>query len=283
MKKLLFYLIILFSTFILIGNGLAAEIAWLQVQHREYGTGKSINRLNFGLVDEETNYVTSKSAITNVLLRDPFGNPVELAPVEFGSVEEIYGNYDAKNSQWYFDESWQYDSWFSVDINAPLVAGSYVLSVKTADGKKSERAYTFNQQVDLPIIDADSIEFHTDSGGNLIWTWRVPDQLGRLSLNHPMRARASIDIYNKDKYAGYFSMMPSYYPFILTLKTWSYGPGFFTYLYPLKIFIGIFCEGFLAADGTEIIGFPFIFVGRRSTFFIDIHFANSTLFSASLT
>jgi hypothetical protein len=55
MKKLLFYLIILFSTFILIGNGLAAEIAWLQVQHREYGTGKSINRLNFGLVDEETN------------------------------------------------------------------------------------------------------------------------------------------------------------------------------------------------------------------------------------
>jgi len=207
MKKLLLYLIILFSTFTLIGNALAAEIAWLQVQHREYGTGKSINRLSFGLVDEEMNYVTSKAVVNSVQLTDPFGNPVELAPVEFGFVEEIYGNYDAKNSQWYFDQSWQYDSWFNVDIEAPLVAGQYILSVSTADGKKSERAYTFNQQVDLPIIDSDSIELHSDSGGNLIWTWRIPDQLGRLSLNHPMRARASIDIYRNERYAGYFSII----------------------------------------------------------------------------
>ena len=207
MKKMLLFLIVLFSTYTLIDNALAAEIAWLQVQHREYGTGKNINRLSFGLVDAETNYVTSKAAANGVQLLDPFGNPVELAPVEFDSVEELYGNYDAKNSQWYFDQSWQYDSWFSVDIEAPMVAGSYILGITTADGKKTERAYTFNQQVDLPIIDSDSIELHSDSDGNLIWTWRVPDQLGGLSLNHPMRARASIDIYSNDKYAGYFSII----------------------------------------------------------------------------
>jgi hypothetical protein len=207
MKKLISYLFILFSTFILIGNALAAEIAWLHIQHREYGTGKSINRLSFGLVDEELSYVTSKSAVNSVILTDPSGNPVKLAPVEFGFVDEIYGNYDAKNSQWYFDPSWQYDSWFSIDIKAPLVAGSYVLSVTTADGKKAERAYTFNQQADLPIIDSDSISMEPDSDGNLIWTWRVPDQLGRLSLNHPMRARASIDIYSKGEYTGYFSII----------------------------------------------------------------------------
>jgi len=207
MKKLLLYLMILPGTFTLIGNAVAAEIAWLQVQHRAYSTGKRINRLSFGLVDEETNYVTSKAAVKSVQLLDPFGKPLKLAPVEFGSVEEIYGNYDAKNSQWYFDPSWQYDSWFSVDIEAPLVAGSYILGVTTADGKKAERAYTFNQQVDLPIIDADSIKLEADSDGNMIWTWRIPDQLGRLSLNHAMRARASIDIYDKDRYAGYFSIV----------------------------------------------------------------------------
>lgn len=130
-----------------------------------------------------------------------------MTPLKFGSVEEIYGNYDAKNSQWYFDENWRYDSWFSIDIKAPLVAGSYVLSVTTADGKKAERAFSFNQQVDLPIIDSDSIKLEPDSGGNLIWTWRIPYKLGPLSLNHHMRARASMDIYNKDKYAGYFSII----------------------------------------------------------------------------
>ena len=201
------FFIILFSTITVSGSAFAAEIAWLHAQHREYGSGASINRLSFGLVDEEMNYVTSKTAVKSVQLLDPFGNPVKLAPVEFGFVEEIYGNYDAKNSQWYFDKNWQYDSWFSVDIEAPLVAGAYMLSVTTADGKKSERAYTFNQQVELPVIDSNSVVLHSDSDGNLILTWHIPDSLGRLSLNHPMRARASIDIYNNDRYSGYFSII----------------------------------------------------------------------------
>jgi len=142
-----------------------------------------------------------------------------LAPLEFGSVEEIYGNYDAKNSQWYFDENWQYDSWFSSDIEAPLVAGPYVLSVTTADGKTAERAYIFNQQVDLPIIDSDSVELEPDSDGNLIWTWHIPEKLGSLSLNHPMRARASIDIYDKDQFAGYFSIiLPVHLGFVFIPK-----------------------------------------------------------------
>jgi len=204
---MLLYFIVIFSTCIATGNALATEIAWLHVQHREYGTGAGINRLSFGLVDEEMNYVTSQAGVNSVQLMDPLGKAVKLAPVEFGAVEEIYGNYDAKNSQWYFDKSWQYDSWFSVDIEAPLVAGDYVLSVTTADGKKSERTYPFNQQVDLPIIDSDSIEFHPGSSGELILTWQVPHELGRLSLNYAMRARVSTDIYSNDNYAGYFSII----------------------------------------------------------------------------
>lgn len=207
MKKITPIVIVIGLVLLLAGNAPAAEIAWLHVQHRAYGSGKTINRLSFGLVDEEFNYVTSKTFIKEVRLTDPSGKPVELSPVDFGSVEELYGNYDAKNSQWYYDETWQYDSWFSVDIEMPLVAGSYILSVTTADGRKTERAYTFNQQVALPIIESESIKLRPDSSGNLILSWRIPDQLGRLSLNHPMRARASIDIYSSDRYSGYFSII----------------------------------------------------------------------------
>jgi hypothetical protein len=207
MKKTALYLFILYGAITFAGHAAAAEIAWLHVQHRQYGSGTSLNRLSFGLVDEEMNYVTDKAAVNRVQLTDPFGNPMELAPVEFGFVDEIYGNYDAKNSQWYFDPTWQYDSWFSVDIKAPLVAGSYILSVTTADGHTSERDYLFDRQVDLPIIESDSIDLRPDSDGNLIWTWRVPDQLGHLSLDHPMRTRASIDIYSDDRYTGYFSVI----------------------------------------------------------------------------
>ncbi len=207
MKSKLLYAMIFLSIFISIGNVLAAEISWLHVQHRSYGSGETLNRLSFGLVDEEVNYVTSKAVLDSVQLTDPLGNAVKLGPVKFGSVEEIYGNYDAKNSQWYFDEGWQYDSWFSADVEAPLVAGTYILNVRTADGRKAERAYVFNQQVNLPIVDADFLELRPDSKGNLVWTWRIPDSLGNLSQYHPMRARASIDIYENDRYAGYFSII----------------------------------------------------------------------------
>jgi hypothetical protein len=216
MKKTISIAVVLYISLLFIGNSLATEIAWMNVQHREYANGKDVNRLNFGLVDQELNYVTSRTAVKDIQLIDPMGKPVKLSPVEFGSVDEIYGNYDAKNSQWYFDKTWQFDSWFKANIEAPLVAGSYILTVTSAEGKKTERAYTFNQEVDLPIIDSDSIKLRPDSSGNMIWTWRIPEKLGSLSLNHPMRARASIDIFNDNKYAGYFSIIiPVHLGFVL--------------------------------------------------------------------
>lgn len=215
MKKTIFIATVLYISLLFIGNSLAAEIAWMHVQHREYGDGKRVNRLSFGLVDDEINYVTSKTAVRDIQLIDPMGKPVKLSPLEFGSVDEIFGNYDAKNSQWYFDKTWQFDSWFKANIEAPLVAGSYILSVTSAEGKKTERAYTFNEQVDLPIINADSIKLRSDSSGNMIWTWSIPEKLGSLSLNHRTRARASIDIFKDHNYSGYFSIIiPAHLSFV---------------------------------------------------------------------
>ena len=78
-----------------------------------------------------------------------------------------------------------------------LNPGIYWLKVTTTDGKVAERAFAFNRRIVLPIIDSNSIQLQPDFNGNLIWTWKIPIELGQLALNHKTRTRASIDIYKK--------------------------------------------------------------------------------------
>jgi hypothetical protein len=132
---------------------------------------------------------------------------VKLAPHVFGEVEEIYGRYDSKNSRWHYSSGWEYDSWFSVDILAPLAAGQYRLRVSTAEGETAEGTYAFARSAGLPVVAADTFAVRSDPGGNLIWTWDIPEELGRLSENEKTRARASIDIYSGDESMGYFSII----------------------------------------------------------------------------
>lgn len=207
MNKRLLILIFFSIFFFAAGNVFAVEIAWMHVQHREYGEGKIINRLGFGLVDDETQYITDEAAVKDVTLYDPNGKPVKLLPYKFGSVFEIFGTYDTKNSQWHYNKTWQFDSWFSVDVLTSLIPGVYRLKVTTTDGKVAERAYPFNKRVVLPVINADSMQLQPDPYGNLIWTWQIPAELGRLSFNHKTRARASIDIYKNKKNIAYFSII----------------------------------------------------------------------------
>ena len=205
MKKLLIFLFCVF--FLTMGNALALEIAWMHVQNRGYGSGKSFNRLGFGLVDDRGNYLTDAGNITEIKLYNPERKELKLSPVEFDSVEEIFGSYDSKNSQWYYSKAWQFDSWFSADILDSLPPGIYWLKVTTVDEKSAEQTFALNRRVELPIINLNSFNFNSDTYGNLIWTWNIPSELGRLSLNHKMRARASIEIFKDKNYVGYFSII----------------------------------------------------------------------------
>jgi hypothetical protein len=207
MNKRLLILIFFSIFFFAAGNVFAVEIAWMQVQTRLYGEGKSINRLGFGLVDDEIQYIANDAAVKEVALYDPDGIPVELSSHSFGSVFEIFGTYDTKNSQWLYSKTWQFDSWFSADILAPLIPGLYRLKVTTTDGKVTERTYGFNKSVVLPIVDSTFIQLQPDQDGNLVWTWQIPAELGRLSFNYKTRARASIEIYTNNKNTGYFSIL----------------------------------------------------------------------------
>ncbi|UCH21779.1 MAG: hypothetical protein JSU83_00470 [Deltaproteobacteria bacterium] len=205
MKKLLIFVYCIF--FFTMGNAFAVEIAWMHVQNREYGSGKSFNRLGFGLIDDRKQYLTDNKKIKEVNLYNTEKKELKLSAVKFDSVEEIFGSYDFKNSQWYYSKAWQFDSWFSADILDSLTPGMYWLKVTTVDGKLAEQTYAFNGRVELPIINSNSFQLNPDTYGNLIWTWNIPIELGRLSLNYKMRARASIEIFKDKKYVGYFSII----------------------------------------------------------------------------
>ena len=204
MKKTIIF--ILFIFLYATGNALAIEISWMHVQHREYGNGNAAIRLGFGLVDDSGNYLTDNRNVKDVKLYDPNKKEVKMSEVTFDSVKEIFGTYDDKNSQWFYSKTWQYDSWFYAEIKETLIQGIYWLKVTTTDGKVAERTYAFNQRIELPVIDSGSIQLQPDLHGNLIWTWNIPMELGRLALNHKTRARASIDIFKDEKNVGYFSI-----------------------------------------------------------------------------
>jgi hypothetical protein len=205
MKRIIF--IVLCISFYATGNALSTEISWMHVQHREYGDRKALVRLGFGLIDDHGNYLTDDRNVKEVKLYDPDNKELKLAPLNFNSVEEIFGTYDSKNSLWLYSKIWQFDSWFNTEIMESLNAGIYSLKVTTTDEKVAERTFVFNRRIVLPIIDSNSIQLQQDINGNLIWTWKIPMELGQLSFNHKMRARAAIDIYKDKKNVGYFSII----------------------------------------------------------------------------
>ena len=56
--------------FLLVSNTFAAEISWMYVQHRKYETGRTLNRLAFGLIDEKGQVSTDGKDVSNVQLTD---------------------------------------------------------------------------------------------------------------------------------------------------------------------------------------------------------------------
>ncbi len=213
MKKIIVTVILI--SILAVSNVYSAEIAWMYIQHRVYGEGKSLNRLGFGLIDDELQYLTSDSAVSEVKLYNSQGKEVKIAPHRFGTVNEIYGYYDSKNSQWRYSKKWQFDSWFSVEILEELIPGKYRLFVKTADGKTTERLSVFNRRINIPFVEKSSMQVQRDVHGNLIWTWDVPENMGILALQTKTQARAAIDIFKNDQNVAYFSIiLPSHMGYV---------------------------------------------------------------------
>lgn len=214
MKKLLFLVLCVF--FSAMESAFAVDIVWMQVQHREYGNGKTFNQLGFGLTDAYGNYLKDGKRIRSVKLYNPAKKELTLSGLKFASDKEIYGTYNAKNSQWHYGMNWLFESWFAAEISDVLTPGVYWLKVTMTDGKTAEQTFVFNTLVDLPVIDVGSFELNPDAHGNLIWTWKIPLELGQLSLTHKLRARVAMDIFSAGKDVGYFSIIvPVHLGFVL--------------------------------------------------------------------
>jgi hypothetical protein len=205
MKKLIMIVFCIIS--LTATNAFAVDVAWMYVQQRHYGDGRNINRLSFGLTNDLGNYLSDDGDVAKIALYGPSGKAVELSSHKFGSVEEITGFFDYRNSQWRYSPDWRFDSWFSIDILEALKPGKYRLEVSTADGKTTERTYKFNKSIVLPIIDPHTVQIRWDQQDNLIWTWDIPLDLGHLSLNSRTQAKAAIDIYRKNKNVAYLSVL----------------------------------------------------------------------------
>jgi hypothetical protein len=201
--------------FLFVSNVLAAEISWMYVQHRKYETGRNLNRLAFGLIDEKGQVSIDGSVVTDVQLYAPNGMSINLSKYRFDSDEEMFGLYDAVRSQWYYSDNWQFDSWFRANFSEPLIPGQYLLKVTTVDGMVVENSFYFKKHVELPVITSSSFKIYNDTLGNVIWKWAIPDDLGRLIFNHFTEARASIDIIkNKKNVAYFFIKIPSHLGYV---------------------------------------------------------------------
>jgi hypothetical protein len=213
MKKRILIVLCIFSLTAV--NTFAVEVAWKYVQHRHYGDGRDLNRLGFGLIDDLGNYLADDRSVKEITLYGPSGKPVELSVHKFGTTEEFVGFFDPKNSQWHYNSDWRFDSWFSSDILKPLISGIYQLKVVTGNGSVTERNYKFNRQINLPMVDSRSVQLRWDQYGNLIWTWDIPLDLGRLSFNSRTSTKAAIDIYRKNQNVAYFTVtIPSQMGFV---------------------------------------------------------------------
>jgi hypothetical protein len=187
----------------------------MYVQHRKYETGRNLNRLAFGLIDDNGQLPTDGRDVANVQLYAPDGSAVNLLKLRFYSDVEIFGLYNAVMSVWNYSNKWQFDSWFRANFFEPLIPGQYRLKVTTVDGKVVENSFHFKKRVELPVISSSSFKIYNDPLGNVIWKWDIPDNLGRLIFNHHTEARASIDILKDKKNVAYFFIqIPSHLGYV---------------------------------------------------------------------
>jgi hypothetical protein len=203
--------IFIIISFIWVSSSFAMDISWMNVQHRIYESGRTRNRLSFGLIDENSQNLTSDGNIRTVKLLDPKGRLVKLSNYKFNVDEEIYGVYDSMRSQWHFRAEWQQDSWFSANFSEPLISGDYRLIVITKEDRTAKFQTNFGAVAALPVITSRSFRLHPDPYGNVIWKWDVPDTLGYMAYNLQTTIKASIDIYRNNAQVAYFFIkLPSH-------------------------------------------------------------------------
>ena len=213
MKRIRITLLITFVALTLIliqaGTSAAYQLEWKSIQHRVYESGGSLNRLAFEILDDSGNYVSSANVVTGVVLKAPNGSPVNLSTLKFNPLFDFYSAwFDPGSSAWGYNTPFQLSE-FRADILDPLVIGNYTLEVSMDSGPPLIGQIAFEFLLDLPIISSRTFQIHTDSAGNLYWTWDIPKQLLTLAKTYDLQIRAGVvGVVNGQDVALYWPNVP---------------------------------------------------------------------------
>jgi hypothetical protein len=212
-KRIRITLLITFVSLALIllqaGTSAAYQLTWASIQYRVYESGSPLNRILIDITDDSGNYVSSKSVVTGVVLKDPAGSPVNLSTLNFDPLWDHFGaSYDPVNSAWDYNTPMQISEFYT-NILDPLVIGNYTLEVFMENGEKLTDTINFGFLLSLPIISSRTFQIHTDSAGNLYWTWDIPEQLLTLANTYDLQIRAGVAaVVNGQMDALYWAKIP---------------------------------------------------------------------------
>lgn len=187
------------------------EIGYSFVQHLVHEDGSDYNRLNFAIYDE-TNRPVAEDLVAQVDLMDPNGQPVNLSNLEFSNTRISFPYYDSENGKWVYNFDgngelfFAWSGYFAI-IEDSLIEGEYNLTVTDNQGNQYTSQFTFNGQVDLPIIEKKKFK-KKYADGNLILKWSVPYDL---DSTWSTSVRAHINIYKEGEYTGVlFTKIPTH-------------------------------------------------------------------------
>jgi hypothetical protein len=93
---------------------------------------------------------------------------------------------------------------FNADITDPIIIGTYTLEVTMDSGPPLINQFDFDFLLDLPIISSRTFQIHTDSAGNLYWTWDFPEQLLALAKTYDLQMRAGVAAINSEVLVGLY-------------------------------------------------------------------------------
>jgi len=203
--------IIIFALFYFViqaGTSQAYELEWYTIQHRVFESQVSTNRLTFEIKDEYGNYVYTESVVTSVVLKYPNGSDVTLGELTYDLYTYYRSSFNPDNSEWSYNSPIQLSDFYA-NIESPLVIGTYTLEVTMENGQVLTTAVNFDFLLDLPVISSRTFQIHTDSSGNVHWTWQIPEKLLTLAKSYDLRVRPGIMAMSGGKMVGlYFPSLP---------------------------------------------------------------------------
>jgi hypothetical protein len=194
---------------ILAGTSAAYQLIDASIRFRVYESGSPLNQLYLDITDDSGNYVSSKSVVTDVVLKNPSGTTVSLSTLNFDPLYDFCGaSYDPVNSAWEYNTPVQISAFYAYILD-PLVIGNYSVEVSMENGENLTDTINFGFLLSLPFISSRTFQIHTDSDNNLYWTWDIPEQLLILANTYNISIRAGVSaVDNGQLVALYWPTIP---------------------------------------------------------------------------